>query len=92
MLKAIVRTGTFQKQRINLTLWVIIDVTLYLDKLVTLGSTNGDTVYNTRKQKKTLKDIIDKEYTIEFCQLFDIIADVTQTSNLSLLGSKYLYH
>ena len=41
MLKAIIRTGTFSKQRVNLTIWVIIDVTLYLDKLVTLGSTVG---------------------------------------------------
>ena len=39
-----------------------------------------------------MKDIIDKEFTIEFCQLFDIICDVTQLSNLSLLGSKYLHH
>jgi hypothetical protein len=75
-----------------MTLWVVIDVTLYLDKLVTLGSTNGDAVYNTRKSKKTLKDLLDKEFTIEFCQLFDVIVDTTQTSCLSLLGSKYLHH
>ena len=92
MLKAIIRTGTFKKQRVNLTIWVIIDVTLYLDKLVTLGSTVGDANFNSRKAKKTVKDILDKEFTIEFCQLFDVIVDVTQISNLSLLGNKYLHH
>ena len=92
MLKSIVHTGTFQKQKVNLTLWVIIDVTLYLDKLVMLGSTNGEACYNTRKQKKTFKDLLDKEFGIEFCQLFDIITDCSQISNLSLLGSKYLFH
>ena len=39
-----------------------------------------------------MKDILDKEFTIEFCQLFDIIVDSTQISNLSLLGSKYLHY
>ena len=67
MLKAIIRTGTFHKQRVNLTIWVIIDVTLYLDKLVTLGSTVGDANFNSRKAKKTVKDVLDKEFTIEFC-------------------------
>ena len=75
-----------------MTLWVFLDVTIYLDKLVNLGSTVGDACYNTKKPKRTVKDIIDKEFTIEFCQLFDIIVDVTQISNLSLLGSKYLRH
>jgi len=92
MLKAIIRTGSFMKQRVNLTLWVVIDITLYLDKLVSLGSTIGDGSFNLRKPKKTVKDILDKEFTIEFCQLFDIIIDVTQLSTLSLLGSKFLHH
>ena len=39
-----------------------------------------------------MKDMIDKELTIEFCQLFDIILDTTQYSNLELLGKKYLHH
>ena len=71
---------------------MIIDITLYLDKLITLGSTVGDASFNSRKTKKTVKDILDKEFTIEFCQLFDIITDVTQFSNLQLLGNKYLHH
>lgn len=52
-------------------------MTLYLDKLVTLGSTVGEANYNIRKAKKTVKDLIDREFTIEFCQLFDVIVDVT---------------
>lgn len=60
----------------NLTLWVVIDLTLYLDKLVTVGT--GDATYNVRKAKRTIKDLIDKDLTIEFCQLFDIIIDVSQ--------------
>ena len=67
MLKSIIRTGSFMKQRVNLTLWVVIDITFYLDKLVTLGSTIGDGSFNLRKPKKTVKDILDKEFTIEFC-------------------------
>ena len=67
MMKAIVRTGSFQKQCVNLTLWVVIDVTLHLDKLVTLPKINGDICPNPRKAKRTLKDVIDKELTIDFC-------------------------
>ena len=50
MLKAIIRTGTFQKQRVNLTIWVIIDITFYLDKLITLGATTGGESFNQRKK------------------------------------------
>ena len=75
-----------------MTIWVAIDATLHLDKLVTLGSTSGEACYNTRKAKRTIKDIIDKELTIEFCQLFDVITDVTQITCQSLLGTKYLQH
>jgi len=39
-----------------------------------------------------VKDLLDKEFTIEFCQLFDVILDVTQISCQSLLGPKYLHH
>ena len=46
MLKAIIRTGTFHKQKVNLTIWVIIDIALYLDKLITLGSTIGEACFN----------------------------------------------
>ena len=67
MLKQIIRTGTFQKQRVNLTIWIFIDATLYLDKLITVSSTIGGESYNTRKQKKTIKDVLDKEFTIDFC-------------------------
>ena len=76
----------------NLTVWVIIDVTVWLDKLVTNQNQLGEAGYTQRKAKKTVKDMIDKEYTVDFCQLFDVILDVTQLSNLSLLGPKYLYH
>lgn len=80
------------KQKVNLTLWVVIDVTLYLDKLITLGGTMGESSYNLRKPKKTVKDILDKEFTVDFCQLFDIIIDITQISTTSLLGAKYLHY
>ena len=36
--------------------------------------------------------MVDKELTIDFCQLFDIIIDTSQLSNLELLGQKYLKH
>ena len=92
MLKQIIRTGQFNKQKVNLTVWVIIDVTIWLDKLVTNQNGLGEAGHQQRRAKKTIKDLIDKEFTIDFCQLFDVILDVTQLSNLGLLGSKYLYH
>ena len=43
MLKQIIRTGQFNKQKMNLTVWVIIDVTIWLDKLVSIQNVFGDT-------------------------------------------------
>ena len=68
MLKLIIRTGSYGKQKVNMTIWVIIDSTLHLDKVI-------QTV-ETRKAKRTMKDVLDKELGIEFCMLFDIIIDV----------------
>jgi len=82
LLKQVIRAGKYQKQRLNLTIWVIIDVTVWLDKLVVTG----------RKAKKTVKDMLDKEYSIDFCNLFDICLDVTQFSNSEVLGKRYLSH
>ena len=42
MLKQIIRTGQFNKQKMNLTVWVVIDVTIWLDKLVSVQNGFGD--------------------------------------------------
>ena len=36
--------------------------------------------------------MIDKEFTIDFCQFFDIVVDVSQVTNSYLFGSKFLQH
>ena len=36
ILKQIIRSGQYNKQKINLTIWVIIDITIWLDKMVNL--------------------------------------------------------
>ncbi len=37
-----------------------------------------------------MKEIIDKEYSQEFMGLFEIVLDITQYSNLEILGHKFL--
>lgn len=81
-------TGKFMGSTLNLTIWVVIDITCWLDKLIPArGITDAK-----QKRRKTVKDIIDKEFTIDFCQFFDIVVDVSQVTNSYLFGSKFLQH
>lgn len=59
-------------QTLNLTVWVIIDITCWYEKLIPLGIIEGK-----QKKRKTVKDMIDKEFTVEFSLLFDLILDVS---------------
>ena len=59
-------------QTLNLTVWVIIDITCWYEKLIPRGIIEGK-----QKKRKTVKDMIDKEFTVEFSLLFDLILDVS---------------
>ena len=72
---------------LNLTIWVVIDITCWQDKLI---PQSGISDLRQKKRNKTVKDILDKEFTVDFCQLFDTILDISQHSNTHLLGSKFL--
>jgi hypothetical protein len=86
LVKSLIGTGKYLGQSLNLTLWVVIDITCWLEKLIPArGITEAK-----QKKRKTIKDMIDKEFGIEFCQLFDLIIDVSQLSNTGLLGNKFL--
>lgn len=52
----------------NITVWVIIDVTTYLDKIVNRKE---------RAQKKSVKMLIDKDYGVDFAKHFDLVFDTS---------------
>ena len=62
-------------------MWVLIDVTTYLDKLV---------VRKERALKKSVKMLIDKEFGVDFAKHFDLVFDMSQITNLGLFGSRVL--
>ena len=69
--------------QINVTIWVIVDITRWLDKIVLPRG-----LENTRKIKSA-KEFLDKEYGAEFSMLFDIALDITQLANVDLVGAKF---
>ena len=62
-------------------MWVLVDVTTYLDKLV---------VRKERALKKSVKMLIDKEFGVDFAKHFDLVFDMSQITNLGLFGSRVL--
>jgi hypothetical protein len=66
---------------LNITVWVLIDVTTYLDKLV---------VRKERAAKKSVKMLIDKEFGVDFARHFDLVFDTSQITNVGLFGSRVL--
>jgi len=73
LITQLIKKGSFTvnkaETKVNLTLWVIIDVTRWLDKLPA-----GDT---SNRRKKSVKDLLDKEYGASFADLFDLAMDTT---------------
>lgn len=69
--------------RVNITVWVFIDVIGYLEKAVKQSS-------NNKAAPKTMKDMFSKEYGPEILNLFDSVFDCSQYSNLEIMGTKYL--
>ena len=88
LLKLIMRRGCiFFKQKnmpikINLTIWVLVEVIPYVDKGVK-GS-------NEKKPPKKLQEMIHRDFGIDFHSLFDIVIDLSQYSNVDILGTDYL--
>lgn len=85
LIKIIIRKGfLFFKQhsqpiKINITLWVLIDV-------VSLNDRNKI----TKKGAKTTQEVIVKEYGNDFLNLFDIAIDYSSYSNMDTLGYDFL--
>ena len=74
----IVRQG-YKGQTLNITVWVLIDATVYLDKLV---------IRKEKVAKKSIKQMIDKDYGVEFAKLFDLVFDTSLVSNEGLFGNR----
>jgi hypothetical protein len=87
-LKQLIRAGKYNGQKLNVTVWVVVDITCWLDKLIPTGGISE----RNRKARKTVKDVIDKEFTIDFALIFDLVLDVSQHSNTGLLGPRFLMH
>jgi hypothetical protein len=88
LLKLIMRRGCiFFKQKnqpikVNLTIWVLVDVIPYVDK--------GVKGANEKKPPKKLQEMIHRDFGIDFHSLFDIVIDLSQYSNVDILGTDYL--
>ena len=72
----------YKGQKLNITVWVLIDATVYLDKLV---------IKKERAAKKSVKMMIDKEFGLDFAKLFDLVFDTSQISNESLFGNRLVH-
>ena len=88
LIKLIMRKGLIfvksnnQPIHINITLWVMIDAMPYIEKGVRGAS--------EKKPPKKLQELVLKEYGIDFHSLFDIVIDISQYSNVDILGTDYL--
>jgi len=67
---------------VNITIWVLIDVVSYIEK--------GVKGANEKRPPKKLQELIFKDFGIEFSNLFDIVLDISQYSNVDILGTDYL--
>ena len=98
LLKSIIRTGVIWYKppggaiaarpiRINLTIWIFVDVVPWLEKLA--KSNKG---LKPNQPPKNINEISEKEYGDrgELMQLFDVVVDISQYTNLGIMGSKYL--
>jgi len=66
--KSLIARQGLKGQVLNITVWVLIDATTYLDRLV---------VKKERVGKKTIKQLIDKDYGVDFSKLFDLVFDTS---------------
>lgn len=88
LLKLIMRKGIiFFKQnnqpiKVNLTLWIFIDVLPYIEK--------GKKGATDRKPPKKVQELVTRDYGIDFPNLFDLVVDISQYTNVEILGTDYL--
>lgn len=66
----------------NITIWVLIDIIGYIDK--------GQKGASEKKPPKKIQEMVVKDYGIDFHTLFDIVSDISQYSNVDVLGTDYL--
>ena len=87
LLKLIMRKGFiyFKQQnqpiQVNITIWVLVDVLPYVEK----GAKTGD-----KKPPKRIQEMVLRDYGIDFHSFFDMIVDISQYSNVEVLGTDYL--
>jgi len=87
LLKQIMRRGTiFFKQQhqpiqVNISLWILVDVLPYVDK----GAKGAD-----KKPPKRLQEMVLRDYGTDFHSFFDLVIDMSQYSNVEVLGTDYL--
>lgn len=67
-MKSLIARQGLKGQVLNITVWVLIDATTYLNRLV---------VKKERVGKKTIKQLIDKDYGVDFSKLFDLVFDTS---------------
>jgi hypothetical protein len=70
--------------RVNITVWVFVDILAWSEKLVK----------QTKKNEPVkVKDLLEKQFGVhgkEFLSLFESVVDCTQYSNLEIIGSRFL--
>lgn len=88
LLKLIMRKGMiFFKQhnqpiKVNITLWILLDVLPYIEK--------GKKGANDRKPPKKLHELVTRDYGVDFPNMFDLVVDISQYTNVDVLGTDYL--
>ena len=73
--------------RVNITIWVFIDILPWLEKL------NKVTRRNAHAPPKKVKETFEQTYGAEgreIMKLFDVVLDCSQFSNLEIMGSRFL--
>lgn len=84
ILKQLLRSSSisYKKQKISfpITIWVMVDSVLFLETKLKQP---------VRGPEKKISDVLAKEYSYDFIQLFDIFSDSTLYTNGDLMGSKF---
>ena len=70
--------------KVNITIWVFFDIQPWLVKLTKKGKPN--------QPEKKVKEICHSEFgdNGELLGLFDLVLDISQYSNIDIMGQKYL--
>lgn len=85
MLKLLMKKGILfykksQPIKVNITLWIIIDIHPFIEKQKNIE----------KKGIKKIQELALKDYGVDFPNYFDIIIDTSKYSNVDILGTEYL--